>query len=258
MNAKESVLSSSTWVIGADTAGKANAIVSSTSPSETYLQWSQKQMGSGLGIWPYLGRYLVYRAGLNEGLTTEKNGAFNSTGELETIFNNRTCVVLIDNRGTNDGWGTNGSNGSADAQKAKNAAIALGIPSGMCIFVDVETNVANLGNYLLNYRNTLENSGSVRYKMGVYTNYSSFSTINSQFNLSNTYTWIAKWNSSLVYPNWPHEYPAEVDGKGIVKLWQFISNQYQARTNVGTLSMDLNLTTSDRNDQKTFMYHPNF
>lgn len=244
------------WMVGADTAGMANAIVRD-SGGKSYIKWSQEQVGSGTGTWPFLGRYLVYRSRVNEGLTMENNGVFTPTGELETIFENGTAVVLIDNRGTNDGWGTNGSKGSSDAQKAKNAASALGVPNDMYIFVDVETNVGSMGAYLTNYKATLE-SGTVKYKMGVYCDVDKFADVNRQFNLSNTYTWIAKWNSSYSYPNWPTSYSSEVVGKGNVKMWQFIKDQYTANTNVGDNKLDLNLTTDSYPAICQYMYHPNF
>ena len=244
------------WTIGTDTAGKANAIVTN-SGGKKYIEWSQEQVGAGTGIWPFMGRYLVYRAGLNEGLTTENNGVFTPTGELNTILDNDTAVLLIDNRGTNDGWGTNGANGSSDAQKAKAAANALGIPNDMYIFVDVENNMSAMGNYLSNYKATLE-SGTVKYKMGVYCSASHFATINSQFDLSNTYTWIAKWNSSYTYPNWPTNYPTDILEKGNLKLWQFIAEEYVTSTNVGSFGLDLNFTTDTYPAISEYMYHPGF
>ena len=255
---KESVerATTSNWTVGADTAGRADAIVRN-SGGKSYIKWSQEQVGSGTGIWPFLGRYLVRIDGINEGLTTESNGVFTPTGELNTIFDNNTAVVLIDNRGTNYGWGANGSNGSADAQKAKAAASALGIPNDMYIFVDVETAISSLGNYLANYKATLE-SGTVKYKMGVYFSSSAFETINNQFNLSNTYTWVAKWDDELSYPNWPTDFSSEVSGKGIVKIWQFIKDQYVTNTNHGSTKLDLNIITDSYSNMIKYMYHPYF
>lgn len=244
------------WTIGADTAGRADAIVLN-SGGKSYIKWSQEQVGPGTGIWPFLGRYLVRIDNVNEGLTTESNGVFTPTGELSTIFDNGTAVVLIDNRGTNLGWGTNGANGSADAQKAKAAASALGIPNDMYIFVDVETNISSLGNYLANYKATLE-SGTVKYKMGVYFSLSAFETINSQFDLSNTYTWVAKWESDLDYPNWPTDFSPAVSDKGIVKIWQFIRDQYETDTNHGSTKLDLNIIMDSYSGMIKYMYHPYF
>ena len=127
----------------------------------------------------------------------------------------------------------------------------------MYIFVDVETNVGSMGAYLTNYKATLE-SGTVKYKMGVYCDVDKFADVNRQFNLSNTYTWIAKWNSSYSYPNWPTSYSSEVVGKGNVKMWQFIKDQYTANTNVGDNKLDLNLTTDSYPAICQYMYHPNF
>ena len=243
------------WMIGADTACRADAIVINT--TQNYLTWTQDQIGTSTGTWPFMGRYLTEVSGINNGLTVESNGEFVSTGELQTILDNGTAVVLVDNRGTNYGWGINGSNGAFDAQKAKDAASALGIPNDIYIFVDVETDMNNLGNYLSNYKNVLE-SGSVKYKMGVYCSSAHFGTISNSFDLSNTFTWIANWNDSYVYPDWPDEYPSSVANCGQVKIWQFIDDQYSATTNYGTAKLDLNLSTASYADKKMFMYHPYF
>ena len=115
----------------------------------------------------------------------------------------------------------------------------------------------NLGNYLSNYKNELE-SGSVKYKMGVYCSSAHCATISNSFNLSNTFTLIANWNDSYVYPDWPEDYPNNVANCGQVKIWQFIDDQYSATTNYGTAKLDLNLSTASYADKKMFMYHPYF
>lgn len=94
--------------------------------------------------------------------------------------------------------------------------------------------------------------------MGVYCSSAHYATISNSFNLSNTFTWIANWNDSYVYPDWPDEYPSSVANCGQVKIWQFIDDQYSATTNYCTAKLDLNLSTASYADKKMFMYHPYF
>ena len=246
-------------IIGADTAGRADSIVNGTSKS--YIKWSQEQVGAGTGGWAFMGRYLVRLPNICEGLTTENsNGTFSNTGELQKIYDNGTPVVLVDNRGTNPGyeWGLNGANGISHAQKAKAAAIALGIPAGKCIFVDVERKWSEMGNYLNNYKNELENVGTTKYKMGVYFSASYYNDILKNFSsLGSTFTWVAKWNKNYMYPNWPTAFDNTITGLGQLKIWQFIDDIYEAYTNYGKHFVDLNLIMDDLlSSLRAIMHHP--
>ena len=44
---------SSGWMIGADTACRADARVTNT--TKNYLTWTQEQVGTGTGTWPFMG-----------------------------------------------------------------------------------------------------------------------------------------------------------------------------------------------------------
>ena len=87
------------WTIGADTACRADARVTNT--TKDYLTWTQEQIGTGTGTWPFMGRYLTEIRGISNGLTVESNGEFVPTGELQTILDNGTAVVLVDSRSWN-------------------------------------------------------------------------------------------------------------------------------------------------------------
>jgi hypothetical protein len=100
------------------------------------------QTRSDLGAPQFVGRYLIYSSEL-------------SSTEAAYIHTQGLSILLIDDPNRSF------TSGSADAQQAIAQATALGVPHGVAIFRDVETNDPITSTYVAAYFNAFHSSGYI-------------------------------------------------------------------------------------------------
>ncbi len=96
-----------------------------------------------------------------------------STAEILTILGAGLALMLVKEAPSSTHY--TATNGTSDGQQAASLALALGIPAGMCIFVDLEnvgTSKSDAQGYLVNWYEAVAQQG---YVPGVYVGTTMFS-----------------------------------------------------------------------------------
>lgn len=217
-------------VFGVDSAERPTTLVAN---GQTLYDWVvSKAGGQAPAFW---GRYI--------------GGSYALTSDEITFLHNKGCKILLIYNGAN--MTTVTTDGTADGQKAVNAAKALNVPSTTVIYADIEQSFKPTSAWIKGFAKTLYNN---QYGPGFYAD-----TINGYFNTPYTTaskedpTYVGN-NSSLVWANQPEPGSSTATGRpswnptppptltqSNITFWQYAENCYTTTNKGNTYSISVDL-----------------